>query len=346
MNSASKPPEYITPQPGLVTSELIYEDAPFPSCHASTLAESGDALVAAWFGGTHENHPDVCIWLSRRERTQEPTAGSAWTPPVKVADGVMEDGKRYAAWNPVLFQPADGPLLLFYKLGPDPRTWWGMMTHSHDGGRSWTPPSRLPDGVLGPIKNKPIQLSNGDLLCPSSTEDNAQGWRIHFERTPDLGKTWQTIGPINDGKEFGAIQPSLLTYANGRMQAVCRSEQGVLVESWSSDDGQTWSAMRAMSLPNPNSGTDAVTLADGRQLLVYNHITDARTPLNVAVSTDGVTWQMAFILEDQPGEYSYPAVIQTADGLVHITYTWHRTRIKHVVLDPTQFIFRPLPKLP
>ena len=332
--------------PGLVLAELIYEDAPFPSCHASTLAETEAGLVAAWFGGTHENHPDVCIWLSRRERTERAGGGSAWTPPVKVVDGVMEDGKRYASWNPVLFQPRLAPLLLFYKVGPDPRTWWGMVTRSHDGGRAWTPPTRLPDGVLGPIKNKPIQLPNGDLLCPSSVEDKTQGWRVHFERTPDLGGTWETIGPINDGREFGAIQPSLLTYSDGRMQAICRSQQGVLAEAWSSDEGQTWSAMQAMSLPNPNSGTDAVTLVDGRQLLVYNHSPHARTPLNVAVSTDGSAWQMAFVLEDQTGEFSYPAVIQTADGLVHATYTWNRTRIKHVVLDPARFIFQPLPKLP
>src|SRR5690606_19449185 len=117
-------------------------------------------------------------------------------------------------------------------------------------------------------------------------------------------------------------------------QILCRSRQKVVTQSSSSDGGQTWSAMTATSLPNPNSGTDAVTLADGRQLLVYNHTPAGRSPLNVALSTDGKNWAPALVLENEPGEYSYPAVIQAADGKIHITYTWKRQRVRHVVLDP------------
>ena len=96
-----------------------------------------------------------------------------------------------------------------------------------------------------------------------------------------------------------------------------------------------WSALALTELPNPNSGIDAVTLRDGRQLLVYNHTTDGRSPLNVAVSRDGRSWEAALVLEDAPGEYSYPAVIQSADGLVHVTYTWQRRRIRHSLAQPT-----------
>ena len=102
------------------------------------------------------------------------------------------------------------------------------------------------------------------------------------------------------------------------------------------------------TLPNPNSGTDAVTLKDGRHLIVYNHIGGEpgkwggkRSPLNVAISSDGRTWQGVLVLEDEPNqEFSYPAVIQTSDGLVHITYTWKRQRVRHVVVDPAQFVAR------
>jgi predicted neuraminidase len=157
-----------------------------------------------------------------------------------------------------------------------------------------------------------------------------------------LGKTWDVIGPINDGKEFGAIQPSILTYADGRMQVMCRSQQNVITQSWSEDGGRTWGKMTATDLPNPNAGTDAVTLKDGRQLLVYNHTTRRSTPrgremLNVAISKDGIDWKPILTLERQKGEHSYPAVIQASDGNVHITYTYHRQSVKYVVLTPSKF---------
>ena len=96
-------------------------------------------------------------------------------------------------------------------------------------------------------------------------------------------------------------------------------------------------------LPNPSAGTDAVTLADGRHLIVYNHTPKGRTPLNVAVSSDGRLWAAAVVLEREPGEYSYPAVIQAPDGLIHVTYTWKRQRITHVVLDPKRLQALPMP---
>jgi predicted neuraminidase len=325
--------------PGLIRSEFIFETAPFPSCHASTIVETPSGLVAAWFGGTHERHPDVGIWVSRHENGR-------WTPPVEVANGVESPTVRYPTWNPVLFRPKDGPLLLFYKVGPSPSTWWGMMMTSTDDGRTWSTPRRLPDGILGPIKNKPVQLPNGDLLCGSSTE-GAEGWRVHFERTSDLGQTWVRTPALNDGKTIAAIQPSILIHGPERLQALGRTRQGRIFEIWSHDGGRTWEPMRLTPLPNPNSGTDAITLKDGRHLLVYNHAArpPMRTPLNVAVSPDGRQWFAALVLEHDPAApagFSYPAVIQTSDGLVHITYTWKRERIKHVVLDPQQLRLTPM----
>jgi predicted neuraminidase len=322
-------------QPGFMRSEFIYGTAPFPSCHASTVAAIKGGLVAAWFGGTGERHPDVGIWVSRHE-------GGKWTAPVEVANGVGFAPNRLPCWNPVLFQPAKGPLLLFYKVGPSPSTWWAMMATAEDAGKSWSHPQRLPDGILGPIKNKPVQLANGDLLCPSSTE-GTDGWRVHFERTSDLGKTWQATSPLNDGRTLGAIQPSILFHGERKIQALGRTKQGRIFQIWSEDGGKTWGEMTLTDLPNPNSGIDAVTLKDGRQLLVFNPTRTGRSPLGVAVSRDGRTWQAALLLDDTPGaEFSYPAVIQSSDGLVHITYTWKRQRIKHVVVDPTTLALRDL----
>lgn len=322
----------------VVTSELLNENAPYPECHASTIVETAPGqLVASWFGGTKERNPDVGIWVARQEN-------GGWLPAVEVANGVQADGSaRLPTWNPVLFQPAGGPLVLFYKVGPSPSTWWGMMMTSPDGGKTWGVPQRLPEGILGPIKNKPVALSDGTWLSPTSTEGNKDGWLVHFEASRDQGKTWEKIGPVKKGPSFDAIQPSILMHKDGALQALCRSKQGVVAQTWSKDGGKTWSALTATELPNPNSGTDAVTLADGRQLIVYNHsghrpneAKGNRWPLDVAVSDDGLIWRRAVTLETEPctSGYAYPAVIQAADGSVHITYTRDRKKIKHVVLDP------------
>jgi predicted neuraminidase len=322
--------------PAVVSSQFIYETAPYPQCHASTIVETQPGeLAAAWFGGTRERNPDVCIYVARHENGK-------WQAAVQAADGVQSDGSRLPTWNPVLFQPKDGPLTLFYKVGPSPSKWWGMVKTSSDGGRTWGDARRLSDGVLGPIKNKPVVLSDGAWLSPSSTEGEG-GWQVQFERSTDAGKTWEIIGPVEKGPALEAIQPSILLHRDGQLQALCRSKQGVVAQTWSKDGGKTWSPLTAAPLPNPNSGTDAVTLADGRHVIVYNHsghrpheAKGNRWPLDVAISDDGLDWRRVVTLETQPNKagYAYPAVIQSSDGLVHITYTWDRTRIKHVVLDP------------
>ena len=322
--------------PAIVLQEFIYESGPYPSVHASTIVEtSSHELVAAWFGGTRERSPDVGIWVSRKEK-------SGWTPGVEVANGMQPDGTRHPTWNPVLFQPRGGPLMLFYKVGPSPESWWGMLRTSTDAGRTWSEPRRLPDGILGPIKNKPVQLADGTIVSPTSTESESEPsrWQVHFERSSDGGKTWTATQPLNDGLTMAAIQPSILfreKFGGDRLLAVGRTRQSKVFATTSDDGGKTWSALSLLDdLPNPNAGVDAVTLADGRQLIVYNPVTRGRSPLAVAVSRDGRTWTKALTLEDQPGEYSYPAVIQTSDGRVHVTYTWKRQRVKHVVLDPAK----------
>ena len=327
-------PWLLAQQSGLVKTEFIFETAPFPSCHASTIVETKSGVVAAWFGGTAERNPDVGIWVSRLQ-------AGAWTTPVEVANGVQNPQVRYPTWNPVLFQPKTGPLLLFYKVGPSPSEWWGMLATSMDDGKTWSSPRRLADGILGPIKNKPVQLDNGDLLAGSSTEH--AGWQVHFERSTDNGRTWVATLPLNDGTAIPAIQPSILFHPGGRLQAVGRTRSGKIFETWSEDQGKTWGTLSLTDLPNPNAGIDAVALGDGRSLIVYNHTVVGRSPLNVAVSSDGRQWQAALVLENEPaGEYSYPAVIQTRDGLVHVTYTWKRQRIKHVVIDPAKLHLTPI----
>lgn len=342
------------PQPpkhraGIVLEEFLYKKAGFPSCHSATLIEldNGD-LLSTYFGGTAERNPDVEIYISRKKK------GGNWAAPVSVADGVQPAGKRLPTWNPVLFQPKGGVLMLFYKVGPSPKEWWGEVKSSTDNGYTWSAAQKLDGKILGPIKNKPIQLDNGVILSGSSDEKN--GWQAHVERSIDGGKSWTFIGPFNDGKKIRAIQPTLLTHADGSLQMLCRtSNKGdeYIAQVWSKDQGLTWSEMTFTNLPNNNSGIDAVTLKDGRHLLIYNHSTrdqqgmghKGRGVINLAVSKDGKNWDAALVLDYIDGkekQYSYPSIIQTSDGLVHIVYTWHRERIKHVVVDPNKLVTYPI----
>jgi predicted neuraminidase len=324
--------------PSIRTAGFLNERAPYPQCHASTIAEASPGrLVAAWFGGTREGAPDVGIWVTRLE-------SSGWTTPVEVATGLQPDGTRHPTWNPVLFAAPGQPLRLFYKVGPSPRAWWGMEMSSADGGRTWNAPTRLPAPILGPIKNKPVVLTDGSWLSASSTEDSPSGWRVHVERSVDSGRNWSLVGPIHKGPwNLEAIQGSVLFHSDGRLQMIGRTRSGPVFSTWSSTGGRTWSPLEPLGLPNPNAGTDAITLADGRHLIVYNDAAPLpgsrngkRYPLVIALSKDGVCWTKTAVLEDEPiaDGYAYPAVIQSADGLVHITYTWNRQRIRHVVVDP------------
>ena len=337
---AQVPPAEAAAGQAVLTREFVYTDAPYPQCHASTIVETrAGTIAAAWFGGTRESDPDVSIWFARR-------GPAGWEKPVKLADGVQPDGSRQPTWNPVLFQDPTGDLHLFYKVGPNPRSWWGMVITSRDDGRTWSRPRRLPDGILGPIKNKPVVLPDGSWLAPSSEEREGDLWTLHFERSSDRGKSWTRTGPVASPIPMAAIQPSILFHPDGVLEAVARTRSGALGMTWSKDMGRSWSAIAAIDLPNPNSGTDAVTLRDGRQLIVYNHSghypdqpgKGPRWPLNVALSDNGVSWRKVLTLESEPlpAGYAYPAVIQSADGLVHVTYTYNRVRIRHVVIDPAR----------
>ncbi|MFD2584461.1 exo-alpha-sialidase [Pedobacter vanadiisoli] len=313
----------------IIQSASIFEKAPFEACHASTLVDIGKGkIMAAWFGGKHEGSKDVVIWSSIKTGTQ-------WSKPVEIANGIINDTSRFACWNPVLFKTKDGTLFLHYKVGLNPRTWWAEYKTSVNNGKTWSEAHKLPKDFLGPIKNKPIQLASGSILYPSSTESlDEKTWHIHIEKSDAKARNWKKININCD--TFGVIQPSILSYPNGKLQLLCRSRQNVIVESWSEDKGETWSALKPTQLPNPNSGSDAVTLKDRRQLLIYNPLTagknwwEGRSVLKLAISTDGKNWKDIYTLEDHDqGEYSYPAIIQSDSGLIHLSYTSLRKKIKY-----------------
>jgi len=306
---------------------FVYTEAPFPSCHASTVTEASPGrFLCAWFGGSNEGAKGVGIWLSAWE-------GDEWSLPAQVAADPEEP-----CWNPVLFTTRAGEVLLFYKAGPRPSNWSGLLKRSSDGGKTWSRQEWLPAGILGPIKNKPVELASGELVCGSSVE-SYRLWACWSEVTPDAGRTWTKHGPIGvPGKPYGIIQPGVVDFGDGRVLFLNRSRgMGRIVSALSEDLGRTWLDAELTDLPNPNSGIDATLLSDGRIALIYNHTESGRTPLNVAASADdGATWSPPVTLEDEPGEYSYPAIIQASDGTIHMTYTWRRERVRHVTMDPSE----------
>ena len=321
------------PQVNVLKNEFIFSEAPFLQCHASTIValDNGEFMVS-WFGGTHERHEDVSIYESH-------TVLGNWSTPKKIADGIVNDSVRHPSWNPVLFQNKKGTLFLFYKIGPSPSTWWGVYKTSSDNGISWSSEKKLPDGILGPIKNKPVQLESGRVLSPSSIEtQNGDIWKSHIEISDDGGYSWKRSN-IPADSSIKIIQPTLIQLPDSTLKALLRSDQNVLMESSSIDNGITWSKAIPSTVKNPNSGVDALTVTNGSHLLVYNPThsgkdwSDGRQKLNLAYSYDGINWEDILKLEDEKdGEFSYPAIIQDNSGKIHITYTYNREKIKHVLL--------------
>jgi predicted neuraminidase len=327
--------------------------APFPECHASTVVVlKNDELMAAWFGGTKEGAPDVAIWGARR-------VGGVWSAPVE-----LEREKGVPSWNPVLFHTKDGRLWLYYKVGPSPGNWAAGRMYSDDEGKTWSKDERLPAGLLGPIRAKPLVLDDGTIVAGSSVEAH-ETWAAWVERSTDGGKNWAKIGPISvpravdeatvpepeppagsvslmpgsDAKPLprkyeGIIQPSIISLGGKHLRLYARSRTlaAKIAVADSMDNGATWSQARFIDVPNNNSGIDAIRLKDGRIVLIYNNTPDGRTPLNLAVSRDGEHFTLFATLEDIVGQYSYPAMVEAADGGLEMTYTWQRKTIKYVHL--------------
>ena len=331
------PREVLDKQSGMVSRQDIFEPGVFfKSCHASTVLETLDGgLLVAYFAGTNEGASDVCIWISKFK-------DGKWSNPRVAASTTMTQKSPAPCWNPVLFRNSDNSISLFFKQSGNWSSWIGMQTISTDEGETWSTPEKLaPKGNSGPIKNKPVRVGKR-IILPTSDEFNADDWRVYFWISDDDGKTWSRTEYVNQQDEIGGIQPSILIHKNGDLQAVGRTprDKVFVYQTWSRDGGKTWSKLTSTGLPNPNSGTDALTLQDGRHILVYNHTQNwkIRSPLNVAISNDGMRWYPVLVLEDAVGEFSYPAVVQRKNGLVDITYTNRRKTITHVVVDPAKLV--------
>jgi predicted neuraminidase len=305
------------------------KDRPFSQCHASTVVRTSQGtLMTAWFGGTEEKNPDVSIWLSR-------FVNGTWSAPIRVARA-----QDCAHWNPVLFTvPDSGETHLFFKVGPEIPYWQTYWMSTTDNGLTWTAPKELvpgDKGGRGPVKNKPIILSDGSWLAPASTE--LGGWKPFADRSTDRGTTWTRSADFQRDKSVlpgvGAIQPTFWESPKGWVHALLRTAGGKVWRADSKDFGQTWGPVYATPLPNNDSGIDLLRYDDGRLYLVYNPVAKnwgPRTPLDLAVSRDdGETWTTVAHLEDDPNldsEYSYPAIVRTREGIA-VCYTYNRDTVR------------------
>jgi predicted neuraminidase len=319
------------------TREKLYEigAADFPSCHAPSILELEDGtLLCTFFGGSGEGKDDVEARLSRKE------PGKKWELPVSAAHtgGGSSDG--LAVENPSLFQNRYGKVFLSYmvKFGKPNRV--GTMKTSTDGGRTWSEARKICDKCMGSEKNKAVQLEDGTILSPTADRNGFfKSGEILVEISTDEGETWTPSALAEGGEVDRAIQPAILIHPDGRLQMVARGRGGRIPTTWSEDKGRTWSPLTTTNLPANWAGIDAVTLRDGRHAIVYNHVHSSgkgpRDFLNLSFSKDGLQWRAAHIVGmATSSQFSYPAIIQGRDGLVHIVHTWKRKTIGHVVINP------------
>jgi predicted neuraminidase len=311
-------------------------------CHSSSLVEvSPGVLCAAWKGGygkgksNRDMKQKVGIWLSFFKEGH-------WSQPKEIVRSPTS-----VCWTPVLHKGVNGELLLFYRIGTDPRHTISMIKRSFDGGLSWSPEEILPAGIIGPTKSKPLVDKEGNMICGSSVEAGSP--EDEFKATACWieilsGQQWSKYGPLEiPSKRFGCIEPALFFAKDGTLKMLCRDRSNrVGAEGWiwaseSKDRGKTWCKLSKTNLPNPDSGIEVLALSNDNILLIYNNSHTNRYPLSIALSKDsGDSWSLLFNIEEQSGEF--PSAAIDSQGYLHVIYAWTPTgknqrQIKHVIMD-------------
>ncbi|NLH99620.1 MAG: exo-alpha-sialidase [Chthonomonadales bacterium] len=310
-----------------------------PYKHPAAIAElqNGD-LYIAYYGGEGEYAVDTGVFGARRRK-----GSSRWSQPVRIAHDPFR-----SLGNPVVWQAPDGLVWLFYvvRWGDTWSTSRIQGKISQDGARTWSDSFVVSDAEGMMVRGKPIVLSTGDYLLPVYHETGFDTEKVgadstsRFLRWDPKAREWRPSGIIRSTK--GNIQPAIAEVEPGRVVAFCRRgggyepvTDGYIVRSESGDGGRTWSEGKDSDLPNPNAAVDLLRLRNGHLALIYNDSMNERTPLTVAISTDGgTTWPFRRNIMEAKGDFAYPYAIQTADGRVHVVFTTdERTVIRHAVFD-------------
>ena len=307
-------------------------------CHASTIEYDIDGnLVACWFAGSWEGHPDNAIWWSRQ------LGGGTWSKP----DILFKAKDRVAHWNPVLFKTQDGSLMLFFKIGVSPMD-WQTVTATYTNG-VWSTPKLFGGwGGRGPSRNKPIISAAGTWLAPASLETPRylkrferpfMEWTSFVDWSDDGGQSWSATEPIPSSRDVGLIQPAMWESTAGNVHMLIRSNAGKIYRSDSTDGGKAWSPAKATLLPNPNSAIDVLKLSNGWLVLAYNHCAGdwgLRSPLSLVFSGDnGANWSKRIDVETGNMNFSYPSLC-SKDNVIWMSYSKKRTSIELLKLSLQQ----------
>ena len=308
-----------------------------PLAHCATLCILPDgALLVAWFGGSYETAPDIAILGARRN----PVDGS-WSAPE-----ILVEQPGSTLGQPVFLTRPDGALWLFFDVVPDsapkddmafnalpPVAGWvdaqPFVQRSRDGGKTWDAPEQLMDYPGLMFRSRPLVLPDR-IILPVYDE---RTWQSRMMISEDEGRSWRLTAPLTSPQ--GNIHPCLVALSDGRIVAYMRTggEGGVIWRSESHDRGDTWTPPAPTSIPNPNSGIDLLRLQSGRLVLAFNFHDRRRTPLCVAMAGEDERWGWLRTIEEGEAEFSYPTLVQTADGDIHMVYTYRREHIQYVRFD-------------
>lgn len=314
----------------LFSSTLVFGTVPGAAVHhCSTIAEASNGdLLCLWYGGSYESAEDQALFLARLAK-----GGCSWGAPERLLWNTT-----YPPGNAVIFRGTNNDLWIIWGRMESTRPLrrgggWDecrlMVRYSDDNGTTWSDDAEVPDSFGWLPRNPSLTLNDGTLALPvSGSCDGKGGSALLAFNTATNG--WERRGLIPAGS-----QPTVTQRNDGSLLAYMRNQPRLLM-SESSDNGMTWSAPVRSEHKNPGAGAAMTKLRSGRLVLVYNDSETERSPLCVIQSyDDGKTWQDKRILEADYGEYSYPFIIQSTDGTVHVTYTYRRYSIKHTAFNET-----------
>ena len=294
--------------------------------HPAALEALGNGeLFLAYYGGEGEYQGDTKVfgatWSPNTER---------WTQPRVIADTpFVSEG------NPVVWRDPQDRLWLFYvcRYG---ETWSSSRIKyklSTDGGQTWSDAGLLTFEAGTMVRNRPLALADGGYLLPiyietgEDREFSAADTCSAFWRFDPQNNQWRELGRIRSRK--GNLQPAVVELEPGHLLAMCRraggygpNDQGYIIRAESRDSGLSWTEGVDTEFPNPNAAVDLIKLSDGRIALIYNHSMNERTPLSLAISSDGgQTFAARQDLIQGPGDFGYPYAALTNEGKALLVFT-------------------------